>query len=302
MNDPTLNPWSVEPYEPPSWYSVAGASKKLRALEKRGLPSFYNWRFITLTVDQQQFKSPEVAYHHIQENFRQFLRTLKAYLGKTSIRYIRKLELQENGWPHWHLLLEYKEKLDNEDLAEIWGYGFTYTERCLNRKVPYQFKYICKNLSELPHWFKNLQRPRVLVTSVNFFPKSETGSQPSSSSAGEEDTPSVPRKSETVGERIERWSKTLLCRFHGSPAHTLRIRETWDTFAFKIWKRFPEARAVRLKLMELTDFAYNKIIQETWLHKTDNRTDYTSTAFLSHLRLSGGTPAMMESLTRQGVT
>ena len=62
----------VKPYIPANWYTEQGALKKMNLLQKKGLPSFNNWRFITLTVDPLKFKNSESAYLHVKKRFRYF--------------------------------------------------------------------------------------------------------------------------------------------------------------------------------------------------------------------------------------
>jgi hypothetical protein len=46
----------VRSYSPPNWLTKSGVNKKRAAIERKGLPGFRNWRFITLTLDREQFE------------------------------------------------------------------------------------------------------------------------------------------------------------------------------------------------------------------------------------------------------
>jgi hypothetical protein len=44
-SDPELHAYASE-----SWFTAEGSRRKLRRLQKAGLPEFKNWRFVTLTM------------------------------------------------------------------------------------------------------------------------------------------------------------------------------------------------------------------------------------------------------------
>jgi hypothetical protein len=108
----------VRAYNRGNWFTSSGVTRKRREIEAKGLPSFECWRFLTLTIDPELFD-------------------LDPW----------KLEFQENGWPHWHVLFDRTAKYSEEQLAEIgklWGFGRTNVEMVRNDDFLYSFKYAFK--------------------------------------------------------------------------------------------------------------------------------------------------------------
>lgn len=139
----------VREYTPPTWLTAPGVAKKRKAIERKGLPSFRNWRFITLTLDQDLFEDcPLSGYLHAKDHMRRFLFACrKAGLWAEDAKWAWKMEFQENGWPHWHLLVGRTRKFSVEELATIgrlWGLGRTNVERVRVDEFLYSFKYAFK--------------------------------------------------------------------------------------------------------------------------------------------------------------
>lgn len=222
--------YEISPYLPASWFTEVGARKKLKALEKKGLPSFFNWRFITLTVDPKQFSSAKGAYFHVKERMRYFMRDLKSYLGKDKLRYCWKLEFQGNGYPHWHMMLDHRESIPHDILLSLWGYGFVNIKRVKGKSMPYAFKYVCKEVGELPVWFTDQQRPR-LFQSSGLFP-----STPEKQVEEVECPETQPRpvRKETLGQRLERWSKMVIIKKQTIKGFiavcTIEVGRRWDAW------------------------------------------------------------------------
>ena len=193
----------VRPQVAENWFTEKGAQKKLNRLKNKGLPSLYNWRFLTLTVDPLKFENSESAYFHIKERMRYFIRSLKQTFEIDSLNYVWKLEFQKNGFPHWHMLLDYKQPLCVQTIYNLWGYGGVKIIRCKDKHLPYTFKYIAKEASELPSWFLKQNRPRVFQSS-GFFPRMENQNEEveciyDSASSPEE------KPKENLGERLTRY-------------------------------------------------------------------------------------------------
>ena len=62
----SMKPVAVMSHNPPSWFTARGALAKRRMMERRGLPSFRGWLFVTFTVNRNPFDGgidcPETAY------------------------------------------------------------------------------------------------------------------------------------------------------------------------------------------------------------------------------------------------
>ena len=123
----------VRRYIAPSWLTSAGANRKARLIESKGLPSFRNWRFITLTFSRERFSSPLEAYLAGVSHMRRFLdQCRKSKLWKQGAKWAWKLEFHQDGYPHWHLLVEHRTKWTHRQLAKVgqcWGFGRAKTLR-----------------------------------------------------------------------------------------------------------------------------------------------------------------------------
>ncbi len=251
----------VKPFVPTNWYSEEGASKKMSALKKKGLPSFKDWRFVTLTVDQRYFKNAESSYFHIKERMRYFFRDLKSYLGVSELRYCWKLEFQKNGWAHWHCLIDHKQKLPWDDLRAIWKFGNVDVQRCKTDSLPYMFKYLTKGIDDLPDWFAAQKRPRVFQSSGLFVEKEisleesidqvvsdfqaeiKESLKTGKGSGGDGSVLSMaepPRIPETLGERLKRYQNIVTLRRLDStvPFQTLDLGKSFSKVLSDIIETF----------------------------------------------------------------
>lgn len=219
----------VSPFIPTNWYTEQGAKKKMFALEKKGLPDFNNWRFLTLTVDQLKFQSSKSAYEYIKPRMRFFIRSLKQFINEPDLQYCWKLEFQENGFPHWHMLINYKKPICVQKIFNLWDYGYVKIEQVKTKKLPYTFKYICKDTKGLPSWFKKLSRPRVFQSS-GLFSRCDKPSKDVLENADLDET--LPRSApESLGDRLIRYSKMVLCKNpDGKPFKILDIGSSWADF------------------------------------------------------------------------
>lgn len=135
----------VRGYNRPSWLTTSGVSRKRRVIEGKGLPSFKDWRFITVTLDQSKFTDALSGYLAATDHMRRFLYACRQEgLWRNTAKWCWKLEFQENGWPHWHLLVEKRRWVDNAKIQELWGLGFSFTERVNEVGFCYNFKYAFK--------------------------------------------------------------------------------------------------------------------------------------------------------------
>ena len=229
----------VVPYQPANWYSETGAKKKLYQLEKKGLPNFYNWRFVTLTIDPLKFKSEQSAYEYVKPRMRYFVRSLKSFLEIDHLQYAWKLEFQENGMPHWHMLINYKKPICVKSLTKIWSYGRIDIKRCKDKNFPYTFKYCSKSIDGLPKWFLEYKRPR-LFQSSGIFPADSL--QLVNEEKGEEvDNNSSP--TETLGERLIRYSKMVQFRGDNKIFRLFNAECNWAQ-SFMTLIKFPQVEFV----------------------------------------------------------
>jgi hypothetical protein len=145
----------LHPYSSESWWTAAGARKKERRLVKAGLPNFADWRFFTLTIADRA-QTPFEAYLEGKGRIRRFLARLRAAFGHGFL-WCWKLEIHhdDGGYPHWHLLVEYRQKIPEAMLAEIerwWNLGRINVRQVKARDIVYVFKYVAKAAEDIPDW------------------------------------------------------------------------------------------------------------------------------------------------------
>lgn len=166
-------PPELHPYYSESWFTAEGARLKARRLQQAGLPNFRDWRFLTVTVANRNI-SPRDAYDLGKQRMRRFLTRIRRALGRT-FRWCWKLEFHEDGYAHWHLLIEYLERVPQEMLAELeswWGLGRINVRRVNGRDVHYVFKYVAKGPEDVPQWVAlHKGRFRVFQASRGFYTK-----------------------------------------------------------------------------------------------------------------------------------
>jgi len=163
----------LHPYYSEGWWTAEGARLKARRLQQAGLPNFTHWRFITLTVALRGI-SPTEAYKCGKDRIRRFLARVRKAIGRR-FRWCWKLEFHEDGYAHWHLLLEYLDRIPPEMLAELetwWGLGRINVRCVRGSDIRYVFKYVAKGPEDVPDWVANHRgRIRVFQASPGFYTK-----------------------------------------------------------------------------------------------------------------------------------
>ena len=158
-------------YTPETWFTPEGARLKAWRLQRAGMPDMTNWRFVTLTVASRTI-SAEEAYQRGKDRIRRFLARFRAAIGHNFL-WCWKLEFHDDGYAHWHLLIEYKKRIPEQmlpRLEEWWGLGRINVKRVKQHDLFYVFKYVAKGLEDLPPWIANHRgRLRVFQTSQGFF-------------------------------------------------------------------------------------------------------------------------------------
>lgn len=171
----------MRPYEAPNWFTQSGVAMKRRLIEKKGLPPFKQCLFITLTIDQIAGGRQE-TYEKGKDRIRRFLAKFRETIRK-SFPWAWKLEFQDNGYAHWHLVIHYKKRIPRDCLSWLsdwWGMGRVNVERLRYKTFRYLFKYVSKGaFSEssdeginLPDWFldmKGSSRLRFWQTGGGFY-------------------------------------------------------------------------------------------------------------------------------------
>jgi hypothetical protein len=136
--------------------------------------------FITLTYQRSKYECPRDLYREASErkHVAEFMKRLARYFGESlSGRWICKMEFQEGGWVHWHLIILGVSRIEHADLERIWGHGHVWITRMTAMSRRYMTKYVAKG-DGLPA-FLYAERPRsvkVIRTSKGFW--HDTASRP----------------------------------------------------------------------------------------------------------------------------
>ncbi len=158
----------VRGYQGANWFTERGVREKRRLIEKKGLPELRRCLFITLTIPEG-FIEPCVAYEKGKKRLPQFLRSFRKATGR-SFAWAWKLEFQENGMPHWHLIVDFREHIPPEFLylfEKWWSLGRVNVKRLKHDEFAYLFKYVSKGANGdadpetgigLPAWVLDYQK------------------------------------------------------------------------------------------------------------------------------------------------
>jgi len=200
------------------WYTARGAAGNAKRVLSRA-PNVRGYVLLTLTVDPAKFESPEQAFKTVVESWTDFNKSVRlAFYEGVKMSFFRKMELQENGWPHWHLIINLRKLSISEMqlLTRIWGYGRTDLAFIRSSAaLQYVLKYVSKSVETenalgLPDWVldyrkesgKNIQ----WVYSLNFYTRSNAV-VPRGTKSNERKV--IFRTKETIRERLTRYLHTL---------------------------------------------------------------------------------------------
>lgn len=215
----------MAPYAPHSWWHELGRRKMVKRLEARGFPSLFGWLFVTLTIDPDLFATPQAAFEKGRDKIRRAVERLRKQ-GYNIKRYFVKFELTEAGWPHWHCGFDCKGHIENQDLEEAWGLGFTKIKRVNKpRDFKYLFKYVTKDAGGegVPDWVLDYPKTiRVFQTSNGFF--GNTKSKPEGETVEREEALPVTLRDKWAGWRRRAVIRGRAVGFFGVPVY---LRDTF---------------------------------------------------------------------------
>jgi len=115
----------------------------------------------TLTYDRSKYDSSRDLYRRSREeqHVALFMRKLSRLTGEDyKGKWICKMEFQQGGWVHWHIILLGPIFVAHDLLKQSWKRGHVWVGKLSKRNVFYLTKYIAKN-SSLPAWLMG-ERPR----------------------------------------------------------------------------------------------------------------------------------------------
>lgn len=198
-----------------NWYTAEGAAYNGNILYKRLSGRFRCYRptLLTLTVDLKKHESPYAAWVWGKGVLRRVLYDLQQALGR-DVRYFWKLEVQGNGFPHWHIVLDTKiERYEFEralkSIASRWLAGSSIQgidfKRIRKGSVKYLLKYVAKD-GEWPSWMLDRCRIRIVGASVGFWGEKDESGHKKADGGGvaAEPKPAKPERPKmTYRERLE---------------------------------------------------------------------------------------------------
>lgn len=143
--------------------------------------------FITLTYNHYAFADAWDCYRCQSEkkHVARFFQRLSKRLGRSfKGQWIRKMEFQENGWVHWHIVLLGEKFIPNKLIEECWTHGFTKTKKITKSRCRYLSKYVTKAGCGLPPFIEG-EKPKsvkIFACSPGFWgdlkPKKTSGDCP----------------------------------------------------------------------------------------------------------------------------
>jgi hypothetical protein len=227
--------YTVMEFNQESWYTPTGSALKKKKLLSKGFPKVKNWRFVTMTLDPELFSDPVQAYEYVTERMRYFFRDLRKVYG--NFKYCWKLEFHENGWPHWHALIEIKSKVDLDLWRKLWGNGRIEVQRADSNAQEYLFKYITKS-GGLPEWVLHYPRQmRFWQTSRGFYTKeAQTQKERKCLNSLQKNS----RNFRTIAQKLENWQKTVLIKsgkWIRKTSIKTNFQKLWNSL---VWQRYSD--------------------------------------------------------------
>jgi len=188
------------------WWTARGASRKARDILGRA-PDVTGWVIITMTLDPARFEGPLAGYEAACSRLPTWNKALKRLNGNP-LRWARKMELQQNEWPHWHMLANFRKLTlaEVKRLGDMWGLGRVNIEFIRGKHaLNYALKYCLKGVSDsghednhgLPAWVLDLGKKARWWQTSRFY------DAPGESKASEKPAEELPaRPFRTIRERI----------------------------------------------------------------------------------------------------
>lgn len=130
--------------------------------------------FVTLTYDRAPYEDALDLYRSQRErqHVAIFIRRLSKRLGVSlKGKWVRKMEFQEGGWVHWHLIILGERFIHNSVIEECWRHGHTKTKGLNKQRAFYLTKYVSKGNCDLPAfiWGEAPRSVKVISVSPGFW-------------------------------------------------------------------------------------------------------------------------------------
>lgn len=101
-----------------------------------------------LTYDRSAYANPQELFDKASEerHVRRFMESLGKFLGRSLAgKWLCKMEFQKGGWVHWHIIVLGFDYLEHADLTRLWGHGFVWVRKAVERDLRYTCKYFSKD-------------------------------------------------------------------------------------------------------------------------------------------------------------
>lgn len=133
--------------------------------------------FLTLTYDPRRNPEGRDLYRaqRDEQHVPLFLRRLSRRLGRSlKGQWVRKLEFQENGNVHFHLIILGSRWMDHKIIEEAWGHGFVFVKSLTRKHVDYLAKYVAKG-GDVPAWLygEPIRSVKIVSASPGFWGDTE---------------------------------------------------------------------------------------------------------------------------------
>lgn len=130
--------------------------------------------FVMLTYDRAPYEDALDLYrtHRERQHVALFIRRLSKRLGVSlKGKWVRKMEFQEGGWVHWHLVILGERFIYNSVIEECWRHGHTKTKGLNKQRALYMTKYVSKGNCGLPAfiWGEAPRSVKVISASPGFW-------------------------------------------------------------------------------------------------------------------------------------
>lgn len=220
------------------WYTQEGAAIKGAHLSRRLLEKAGNRKklvLLTLTLDPEKHADEAAGYEWGSEVLRRVMYDLRQYLGE--FEHMWKLETQENGWPHWHILI-FRGGVPRHQFGEVlrvigsrWLAGSSLQGIDLKRVDVRGVKYLCKYVSKSqiwPDWMLDLCRIRIYGTSKGFWGALVSASEKVGDKVERKCEPLPPK---TYRERLENAFRSVILWTNNGWGFYGRLNKSWFDYA-----------------------------------------------------------------------
>lgn len=138
--------------------------------------------FLTLTYRRDEWDDPQQLYRAASDerHVRRFMERLGQLMDQSfSGRWLCKLEFQEGGWIHFHIILLGLTYIDHAMVAHAWGHGFVWIDRLNAGRIRYICKYVAKG-GEVPAYLliERIRSVKIVRVSPGFWGELSQPSRP----------------------------------------------------------------------------------------------------------------------------